>query len=372
MKKITGIKILLVLMALVITAVPASADASAGRVLSASISPGSNLQVTINVAGYGAGGQVLEKIPSGFTLVSTTHPYYDVLTGAEGDVISFTLLDESSINYIVKAPTTKTTYKFVGILRYNITDNLSIPDSSITVKSSSGGGHSSSGGGGGAGGSPEAQSNVEVKELSRAFVSNGKHVKFEFSQGVTCIQYVEFDALKTAGKITAIAEMLKGQSGLVSDMPAGTVYKSVNLWVGSGGFASSENIEKPAIGFKVEKAWLKENGFEASDIAIWHYADSWEELETQKTGEDDTHVYFKAGTPGLSPFAIIAKGETAQQIDEGSEILPLESATGEENSPAAEPEKISEEEEPSGMPGFEAILSVGIIGAVYCVLRRKQ
>lgn len=240
--------------------------------------------------------------------------------------------------------------------------------------SSSGVSHSSGGGGsGGGGGSPEAQSNVEAKELSQQFLSNGKHVKFEFSQGATCIMYVEFDAKRTAGKTTTIAEMLKKKSGLVSELPAGTVYRNVNLWVGNGGVASSENIENAVIGFRVEKAWLEENGVDAADISLWHYDNGWSELETRKVGEDDVYVYFEADTPGFSPFVIVANGVAPEDsTPTATEILPVDSASEPENKPASEPEKSSQgDESTSGIPGFDSLVVLGILGAVYCMLRRK-
>ena len=70
----------------------------------------------------------------------------------------------------------------------------------------SSGGSSHSSGGGGAGGSPEPARNVQVKEISQTFITNGKPVKFDFAKNATCIVYVTFDAKKTAGKTTAIAE----------------------------------------------------------------------------------------------------------------------------------------------------------------------
>ncbi|MDD3123742.1 MAG: NosD domain-containing protein, partial [Candidatus Izemoplasmatales bacterium] len=124
---------------------------------------------------------------------------------------------------------------------------------------------SSSGGsgGGGGGGSPEPASNVEVKELSQQFISNGKHVKFIFSRNVTCIAYLEFDPQRSFGKTTTIVEMLKNQSVLVDTLPEGVVYKSVNIWVGNGGVGSSENVDNAVICFKVEKKWMEENEVDA-------------------------------------------------------------------------------------------------------------
>jgi PGF-pre-PGF domain-containing protein len=68
-------------------------------------------------------------------------------------------------------------------------------------------------------GSPELQSNVEAKELSQIFISNGKAAKFEFPGSTTPIVYISFDSKKTDGKTTKIAEMPNGKSTLVSELP---------------------------------------------------------------------------------------------------------------------------------------------------------
>ncbi|MCQ1537314.1 PGF-pre-PGF domain-containing protein [Methanosarcina sp. KYL-1] len=107
----------------------------------------------------------------------------------------------------------------------------------------------SSGGGGGGAGSPEPTSNVEVKELSQEFITNGNHVKFKFLQNVTCITYVEFEPKRSLGKVTAIVEMLKGQSKIVPTSPSGEVYRYVNIRVGNRGVADPKNIENAVVGF---------------------------------------------------------------------------------------------------------------------------
>src|SRR5665254_21703 len=68
-----------------------------------------------------------------------------------------------------------------------------------------------------AGGSPEPQSNVEAKEISQFFITSGNPVKFDFSKNATSVVYVSFDSKKTVGRTTAIAEMLRGKSTLVSE-----------------------------------------------------------------------------------------------------------------------------------------------------------
>ena len=172
---------------------------------------------------------------------------------------------------------------------------------------SSSGGSGSSGNGGGAC-SPEPAKNVEVKELSQQFITNGKPVKFLFPKNVTCITYVEFDSKRTLGKITTIVEMLKGKSAIVSELPEGKVYKNVNIWVGNKETASPKNIENAVVGFKVEKSWVA-GGVDDSSIALYRYSDkTWGELVTRQVGEDDKYLYFEAETPGFSPFSIVAPG----------------------------------------------------------------
>jgi len=358
------------LLTLVLCAVPASAG-SAERTLPSSVSTSEVFQVTINVADYGAAGQVLEKIPAGFTFVNSTLPEEAVTVN--GSKISFLLMNDKSFSYTLKAPESAGTYQFVGLLRdINKTEFSVLPaSSSIQVGStpsggSGGGSHksSSSSSGGGAGGSPELQSNVEAKELSQAFVTAGTHVRFDFPNGVTCIRYVEFDAKKTLGKITTIVEMLKGQSKLVPSLPEGTVYKNVNIWVGSGGIANSDNIENAVVGFRVEKAWFEENKVDADSLNLWYYDNSWSKLETKKLDEDsDTYVFFEAKTPGFGPFVIVAAAK-AESGPVEVEPVPTEAT----DDVASEPEK------PSGwrsMPGFESAAFLGTVGAAYCVMRRK-
>ena len=178
---------------------------------------------------------------------------------------------------------------------------------------------------------------------------------------------MEFDAKKTLGKITTIAEMLKGQSKLVSSLPEGTVYKNVNIWVGSGGIANSDNLENAVVGFRVDKAWLEENEVDADSLDLWYYDNSWSKLDTRKLDENsNTYVYFEAKTPGFGPFAIVAPGKDGS----GSiEVEPVPTETSEDDV-ASEPEKPS-----SGgwrsTPGFESAAVLGTVGAAYCVMRRK-
>ena len=183
--------------------------------------------------------------------------------------------------------------------------------------SSSGSSHSShrseGSSGGGGGGSPEPQSNVEAKEISQFFITSGNPVKFDFSKNATSVVYVSFDSKKTVGRTTAIAEMLKEKSTLVSGLPSGEVYKSLNIWVGDGGFGTSKNIENAVICFKVEKSWTQDNNIDTSSITLNRYDNGkWGQLPVNLTGKDNGFLYFTAKTPGFSSFAITGKAKTGE------------------------------------------------------------
>jgi PGF-pre-PGF domain-containing protein len=249
-------------------------------------------------------------------------PLYVLFTDLSGNATSWSWdfnndgINESSDLTPVYVYTTPGTY--IAKLTVSNENGTASKTAEITAKSQSsgsGGGNGGSGGsggsGGGGGGSPEPPKNVEVKEISQAFVTSGNPAKFDFTKNATSIVYVSFDAKKTAGKTTTIIEMLKGISTLVSELPFGEVYKSLNIWVGDSGFGTSKNIENSVVCFKVEKSWLDDKNIDRSSITLNRYSDKkWNQLPTSLSGEDERYLYFTAKTPGFSPFAITGNNET--------------------------------------------------------------
>jgi len=192
-------------------------------------------------------------------------------------------------------------------------------------------------------------------------------VKFDFPQKVTPVVYVTFDSKKTAGKTTTIVEMLKGKSTLVSQMPSDEVYKSVNVWVGNGGFGDSNYIENAAINFKVDKSWINNKNIDKSSITLNRYSDSkWGQLPTSLSGEDNTYLYFTAKTPGFSPFVITGKTAASEAVTEtqskpniGSLESNASNATNEQTkSPSTK------------TPGFESIC--GILSLLAIFLHKRK
>jgi PGF-pre-PGF domain-containing protein len=202
----------------------------------------------------------------------------------------------------------------------------------VTKKTTSGGGSGSgsssksksSSGGMGGGVSAEPARNVAAKELATRHVISGYHMRYDFPEKRTCVEYIEYDAKRTFKRTTTTVEVLKDKSTLVSNLPAGRIYKHVNIWVGEKGAGLPDAIENGIIGFRIEKAWLKSNNFNESLVTLqWYYDKNWQLLSTEKVGDDQNYVYFKAKTPGYSSFSITeyigieeSKEENNTQVEE--------------------------------------------------------
>lgn len=245
--------------------------------------------------------------------------------------------------------------------------------------SSSGGGRSrsSSGGSGGAIVSKEPASNVYAKELSTKNVLSGYHVKFDFLEDATCIEYIAFDPIKTLKKTTTTVEMLKDKSVFVLEVPPGKIYKYVNIWVGNHGEGIADYFENGVIEFKVEKDWLEENNIKQSQITLQWYNEGWQPLDTEKVKEDKNYVYFKSETPGFSCFAITKYtddknvSETSGLEEEGVLInLDDEAKTDVHNGSS---EKSSKIKNPMGKAKILMAISLPLflILVEYFVMRKK-
>jgi len=269
------------------------------------------------------------------------HTYYK----AGNYTVNFIVSDKN--NTISKATT-------ITVLDYNTNPtNVQSSSSSDSDGSSSFSSRSSSESAG-TGSSNEPQSNVVSKEISQAFVTSGKSVKFDFPQNATSVVYVSFDSKKTIGKTTTIVEMLKEKSILASSLPSNAIYKHLNIWVGNSGFATPKNLENAVLCFKVEKLWIQDNKIDQSSITLNRYFDKeWNSLPTSKSGEDGKYLYFTAQTPGFSPFVITGKMTTKQNT-----TVDTQTNGGKKGA------------DTTGMPGFEIISGITVLLAVFLYKRK--
>jgi PGF-pre-PGF domain-containing protein len=264
---------------------------------------GSSLPVPALAAG--------ETTPITFLWTPTNEGNIEVTALVDPDAV-IPEIDETNNQLIVNATVTKESTSTDGG-GGGSSDSGSGGSSSTSGGSSSGSGKSSSSSSGmGSSFTKEPAKNVASKELATRNVMSGNHVKFEFLQNSTCIQYIEYDALRTYMKTTTTIEELKSKSTFVPKLPPGKTYKSFNVWVGEKGGGRQASIANGLIGFRVEKSWIHNNSFNESLVTLQLYNKSWEPLHTEKVGEDNNYSYFKSKTPSFSCFAITYTGEVSE------------------------------------------------------------
>ena len=189
----------------------------------------------------------------------------------------------------------------------------------------------------------EPADNIRVKELAVRNIMGGCHVIFDFSENATCIKYIEFDPLMTFRKTIATAAVLKDISVFVQEPPVGRIYQYTDIFIGDKGAGTPNSFKNGLVGFKVEKAWIKDNKVNESLVTLqWYNNNSWESLYTEKVGEDNNYVYFKSGTPGFSCFAIT---EYTGKEDENYTEKTDENYTEEDQNYSEEDENFTEEDE---------------------------
>jgi PGF-pre-PGF domain-containing protein len=172
------------------------------------------------------------------------------------------------------------------------------------------------GGGGGGGTSGENYSNVELKEKRDVYIFKDKVASYKFNT-TDPIMYVNITGNISAGDVTTMVEVLRNTSSIVKNNPApGIIYKNVNIWVGTSGFATPKNIQKGVIGFRVLNSWLEDEKLAAGDVRLVKWDGSrWIELDTYETTMGSEHVYYEAVSDSFSPFAITAFRSAPQRVE---------------------------------------------------------
>lgn len=237
------------------------------------------------------------------------------------------------------------------------------PKPSTTTSRSSG----SSSGGGSTG---EKYENILVKEVESIYVTKDSRINYEFNKDGNAITSVHFDALRNAGTISTIVEVLKDRSTFAKTDVPGNVYQQMNIWVGKSGFVDPENVENLGIGFMVEKTWLEESNIKSDTVKLYRYSnESWTALDTEVTEEDDEYVYFESQTPAFSPFAISSEAESGEPVDEAI----LQSVSDDSVASDGEPIEVKTTGSGSSMFVFVILggLSVVLIGA-YLIYRKGK
>ncbi len=234
-----------------------------------------------------------------------------------------------------------------------------------TTSSSSSSG-SSSGGGGSTGGSgvttTEPISNIEKAERYDKDIIASTPVVYSFSAAEHGISQIVITGKENENAITVRIEALKGTSKTAGTQAPGTVYKNMNIIVGT------KKIKEAIIKFKVENSWLDNNNFAGSEIMLVKWDGSkWIQRETAEKSKDGAFTYFEAKTDSFSSFAIVAmKASEAQAVpgQTGANITATTSGKVETtNAPSTAPKET---------PGFENMLAVFSLCAVYLLGKKRR
>lgn len=242
--------------------------------------------------------------------------------------------------------------------------STSIINGSITVTGSQSPTSSSSGGGGGGGGgtSGEAYENIILKEKHDLYIYKDKTTSYRFAGQDNPIEYVNITGNVNAGEITASVEVLRNTSRLLNQSPPGIAFRNVNIWIGTSGFASPQNIKSATINFKIDKEWLEKNNIAASSIKLMRYSNMWNDLPTRQIESTEKEIHYQAGTEGFQFFAIT--GETS--------ALPSAGIAGQEKPGAKETQvQTTAKKLPAEEPGFEVFFAGVCLLLVYFVRKNR-
>lgn len=255
-----------------------------------------------------------------------------------------------------------------GFCVYGLGGSL-LPES--TNDGNGGSSSSSSGGGGGGGASGEDYANIALRESVEQEVINGRSVAYGFVKSGNDIMFVNFTSKATYGRIITMVETLHNRSTLVNAAPPRIVYRNINLWVGSAGIATEQNIFDATVSFRVNRTWIDRNNIDIRTIRLCRYdraSETWTRLPTTMTGKNETYTYFESTTREFSSFAITGmKGISLAVPARSVTSVATPVATP---SPAATPSATSASESILPAPGIMG--AVMVIGFVVWLLKRKR
>ncbi len=331
----------------------------------------------------------------------------DVITIHSGDMFGvFTVVDLDTANKrlgLKNRDTTvsldtkwSTTVDLIGNLKFNLANNANIlrfmpiavhiggsvtptptptptesptptPTESGNGGSSSSGSSGSSGGGGGGGASGENYVNIELKEKYDLHIFKDKVTSYKFTNKSNPILFVNITGNTSAGDVTAAVEVLRDTSSLVKSPPQGIVYRNINIWVGTSGFAVPKNIKEAIIRFRVENSWLNNSKLAGSDIKMVKWdGNGWITLETMEKSRDSTYTYYEAKTDSFSSFAITGLRDVITPTTPAEANITKSTVQAEAIDPA------QTEDQTKKAAGFDILLAITTLSAVYILRQRKR
>jgi PGF-pre-PGF domain-containing protein len=170
------------------------------------------------------------------------------------------------------------------------------------------------GGGGSGGASGENYANIEFTEKYDKYIYTDITTSYLFEKTNNPIIYVNITGNTNSVETTTMVEGLYGTSSLAKIPSPESVYKNVNIWVGTFGYATPKNIKNAEIIFKVPLAWMEDYNIDPESILMMRYDIDWQALPTKKIAIFNGEIIYEAKTIGFSPFAITGKKADSQLI----------------------------------------------------------
>lgn len=143
--------------------------------------------------------------------------------------------------------------------------------------------------------------------ITIASIQAGSESNFSIDSPIIAITGMTVRTLTNVSNIEiTVSKLAARPREVVSDAP-GVVNQylsvdKVNITTG--------DIEKVTMDFKVEKSWISANSINESTVKLYRYFnDRWDKLDTTKTSENETNVYYRAVSPGLSVFAVAGEAK---------------------------------------------------------------
>ncbi|MCC4769941.1 PKD domain-containing protein [Methanosarcina sp. DH2] len=116
---------------------------------------------------------------------------------------------------------------------------------------------------------------------------------------------ISFNA-SSSGNVSVFIEVLKDKASEVSKDPDGDVYQHINIHFSNQTVMNETGSDSKFIDFKVSRDWLETVVDGTVRLNRYHNGE-WKSLNTWKTGSDAEYCYFRAETPGFSPFSVTAE-----------------------------------------------------------------
>ncbi len=307
-------------------------------------------------------GNMLKGKNAYFTVLSQNSTYISNIIGVVLGNASITTKDVfATITFRAK----DSGKAFVELRNLKISDNtgkqldVNLSNVRFTILKSENNIHEGSTGGGAGGGtgiaSDENPKNIEFIERYSSYIYKNVTTAYCFRRTDNPILCINITGNTSAGEVTTLVEVLKNTSSIVRTPPPYVVYKNLNIWVGSSGFAVPKNIKHAEITFRVEKAWIIKNSIDS--VVMMRYDRGWHSLPTQKIKENEAYYYYKATTTAFSPFAITGRHAIMAGL---VQEIPVAKKQRSEESERAEPTA----------DYIKVLLIIVIVSGIYLLIHR--